>query len=139
MTKRDDRIRRTVFRLVSGTPHTDDPRQRLSRKGILASVMSHFLGGAQRVKTIPMEGFSASNVDIGWLKDRIRDTWHESSLNVEDFAEALDWGLTYMVQRVKKLEINQVELSQEQALLEIDMTTKDDFGYYGYHFNVKLD
>lgn len=88
-------------------------------------------------KFIPMGGFRASAVDVGWLKDKAEQLVEDK---FEEYGPAGVCGLIdLMISRsVQRLKVLIVHPDSERMTAEINMTTKDDHGYYEYRFAVVL-
>lgn len=121
-------------KLFEGVPHTDDPRQVEFFKVI--EQMRQEEEDPDNLDVVPMRGFPASNPNLGWLQDRIEEYWRAGHVgDTTALSEAIGEPLCHAVQRCKEWWI---ELTDEDAYLEIRFKTKDDHGWYQYEFTCGL-
>lgn len=89
-------------------------------------------------------GFYAASVNLGWLQQKIKMYRDEHRPNITTLKELIEQEFPGVVQRLKELVIKEkrVDLTEyglgEAIDLNIEFTTKDDFGYYDYKFHVRL-
>lgn len=103
------------------------------------------------INTIPMTGFPASAVNLGWLQDQIFVAWTTSATQTHSdvllLQSCVKRQLPLAVQRLKDLSV-QLHSADGKSLrtspvnlpldLGISFTTKDDWGWYEYSFYVRL-
>lgn len=115
--------------LETGGP---DPRQNQFR-----SVMTAMNAESDQPTTvIPMEGFRASHVDLGWLSEEILDY----VLTIPDsdpkrLAALIGEELPQVVQRLKGCSVSADDWPEA---ISLSFETKDDSGTYSYSLSVHL-
>jgi hypothetical protein len=86
---------------------------------------------------ISMEGFRASNVDLGWLRDEIDDYVSTMpGVMPADVVETITNELPRVVQRLKSCSVDTADWPES---LKLAFETKDDNGWYEYSLSVYLD
>ncbi len=116
--------------LETGEP---DPRQRQFR-----SVMTAMSAESdQPIAVIPMEGFRASHVDLGWISEEILDY----VLTIPDcdpgrLAALICDELPQVVQRLKGCSVTTEDWPEA---ISLSFETKDDSGTYRYSLSVHLE
>lgn len=86
---------------------------------------------------IPMNGFRASAVDLGWLKDRAEKMVEEKG------SQYGSYGLCHLVSQlldrcVQRPKGGIVTPDAQRGTMEVRFETKDDEGHYEYRFAVPL-
>jgi len=86
---------------------------------------------------ISMNGFRASAVDLGWIRDRVAKIVDEKldDLGCMCVSTLVEMFITRSVQRVKTGTANHL---YEIGALDVRFTTQDDEGHYDYHFLVPV-
>ncbi len=113
--------------LETGEP---DPRQ----AQFLAATSSMKADGFQRIS---MQGFRASQVDLGWLQAEIDDYVSTMpGVTPEDVVERIDAELPRVVQRLKSWSD---DVDEWPETLRLTLETKDDHGWYTYTLAMSLD
>lgn len=89
------------------------------------------------IELIPMSGFRASSVDLGWLKDKALKMVEEKH---DDCGPEYICGLIFMMlQRcVQRMKAELTRADYERNTIEVYFITKDDTGSYEYRFAVPL-
>lgn len=86
---------------------------------------------------IPMNGFPASAVNLGWLKDAcirmVAEKWGE--YGGYGLSRLIDAFLSVCIQRLKTASVRP---DAERGTIEVRFETKDDHGYYEYRFAVPM-
>lgn len=89
------------------------------------------------METCPMNGFRASAVDLGWLKDKcvrlVEEKWEE--FGAYGLSALIDEMVARCVQRLKSMIVRP---DYERRTFEVMFNTKDDEGHYEYRFAVPL-
>jgi len=77
--------------------------------------------------------FTASNVNLGWLQDRIMELIKKKEIKDKD--DIKDF-IGSSVQRWKKIYVHKHnKILKNGHYYKIEFSTKDDFGYYHYEFS----
>lgn len=114
-------------KLETGKP---DPRQ-AKFLGVAATAT------ADGFKLISMQGFRASQVDLGWIADEIDDyVATMPGVTPEDVVELIGKELPRVVQRLKGYSVDVAEWPES---LKLTIETKDDLGWYKYEISISLD
>jgi hypothetical protein len=86
---------------------------------------------------IPMNGFRASAVDLGWLKEKALTIVEEKGK--EYGAHGLEHLIClFLRQCIQRLKNEFVFADPERNTLEVRLVAKDDDGYYEYKFAVAI-
>lgn len=117
-------------------PAKPDPRQRVSAGAIAAHVEKLKAEGADP-KTIPMLGFPAAAVNLGWLQECIYREWWYGKLTPEELRTRVREQLPEAVQRLKTCIID-LGNNGDYTDMNVHLVTKDDHGWYEYGFYVRL-
>jgi hypothetical protein len=126
----------TRYRVFGEIHEADDPRQSLSRAKLVAARAWHEARGA-KVNVIPMDGFAASNVNLGWLQDEIEEYWRQHRPTSREMMTWVVQDIELVVQRLKDVRVRWRDESAARLLL-VSLTTKDDHGVYEYEFAARL-
>lgn len=131
--------------LFADPPFEDDDRQVTFRR--VAGQLLEEKGEEEVAVAETVRGWPASRVDMGWIQEKVCDWWerHPEATAVE-LIEKVDDELPCVIQRIKKLRtlaLNAVGqrvrvTSDSFRRVGIELTTKDDHGYYDYRFWVHL-
>jgi hypothetical protein len=106
-----------------------DPRQAQFRATMAA--MSD-----QPITVIPMQGFCASRVDLGWLSDEILDYVQTiPDCDPDRLAALIGKELPLVVQRLKSYSVSTDDWPE---VISVSFETKDDRGWYRYALSVHL-
>ncbi len=116
--------------LETGEP---DPRQRQFR-----SVMTAMRAESDEpITVIPMEGFRASHVDLGWLAEEILDYVRTiPDCDPARLAALIGEELPQVVQRLKGCSVSTENWPEA---ISLSFETKDDSGTYSYSLSVHLE
>lgn len=109
----------------------------------------HYLDGME-IGMIGLQGFKASAVDLGWLNTRIKNCaeqrWPANQVRLAapkhspvEVQNLILQELPKVVQRLKRIEVIVDEGKKEGfTRYSLKFTTKDDFGWYEYGFEVVI-
>ena len=116
--------------LETGEP---DPRQAQFRSAMNAMNEE----SDQPITFISMEGFRASQVDLGWLSEEILDYVQTMpDCDPEELATLIGEELPQVVQRLKAWSVSTEDWPEA---ISLSFETKDDSGTYSYSLSVHLE
>jgi len=106
----------------------NDPRQQLFHKAtgyIKKNLTTTYSGGIDNI-------FPASYVNLGWLKDKIKELIEKQEIKKKEDIESF---VLDAVQRPKTIYVHKNKINEKKYFYTIKFQTKDDFGWYGYEFD----
>jgi hypothetical protein len=124
----------TTMTIFEAVPTEDDPRQDEFRTE-LARALAEAGDDVKSATVIPLHGFRASCVDLGWIQDQVNLYVRRHAPTVEDLIALVEAELPQVVQRVKAIS---VDPERWPHVVEIAFETKDDLGSYSYLVSIPL-
>lgn len=116
--------------LDTGEP---DPRQRRFR-AVMTGLSSMTSAANHTISMIGMEGFRASQVDLGWLSEEILDYVRTvPDCDPGRLAALIKAELPQVVQRLKAFSVSTTDWPE---VISLSFETKDDLGTYTYSVSV---
>lgn len=118
-----------------------------NRQSMFKEIAGEIIGKeeADDIKVVNVfRGFYAASLNLGWLQQKIKEYQEEHFPNMKSLQELIKKELPDVVQRLKGLIINEekVDLTEyglgKAIDLNIEISTKDDLGYYDYKFHVRF-
>jgi hypothetical protein len=124
-------VERRIFdKLETGAP---DPRQELFR----TALASFGADGGAPVRMIPMQGFRASHIDLGWIQQQVLSfVVTHPGIECNEVCEQIEAELPMIIQRLKSFSIVSDDWPES---VELEFETKDDVGSYHYRLRLPVD
>lgn len=130
------------------TLFTDPPFEADDRQVIFRQVAQDIVDENEKVVIADtVRGWPASQVNMGWIQQKVCDWWERHpDATAEDLIDKIDAELCCVIQRIKRVTVRPLNNIGQKVRINspnfrrvaIELTTKDDHGYYDYKFWVHL-